>query len=373
MNIQSPYTRIGGVELFTFTYCSAVTIGFIFLPYISSEEIRSAWLKVIVAVIPYLLFIYLYKKVVTKHNDRDVLHLFKDMTSPWIYYFVITYLFASTIYSIFFGTKGLIIIVQTYLMQDTPQWTIGMFFLLVIGLSASYGIHAITRMIVIIFFHEIILFISLVLFIFSDDFKWINIPPFLTVDIGTFLVSSISEVTRYGGIIALFAYLPFVDKKVKVFRPITLSVIFIMFTYFLICLVTLGVFGFDQALTMLSPVTALMQTTTSPTGLFERLDLFFLTVWVMSFFKIGLIFVWFSSMLLKEIIPLKVKNYWVQIWIIITISTLIVISTPSIVNLDWRPYNINMLSYTLFVPVMMFLYLLIRKKQGVGQNENKSQ
>ncbi|MBU9714867.1 GerAB/ArcD/ProY family transporter [Evansella tamaricis] len=367
MEIQSKYKRIGSVELFTFTYCSAVTLGFMFLPYISSEEIRSAWLKVIVAVLPYLLLIFMWKKVVDKHQNRDFFHLFKEMSPKWIFYSVIFYLFASSIYSLLFGTKSLIIIVQTYLMQDTEQWIIGSSFLLVLFLSALYGIHAISRMIVVIFFHEILLVIALISFLFSDEFRWINVPPYFGVDAITFLKSSLSEVTRYGGIIALFAFVPLVKNDVKVFKPITFSILSIMVTYVLICVATLGVFGYDQALTLLSPVTALMQTSTSPTGLFERLDLFFLTVWIISFFKIGLIFIWFTAFLLRLIFPVTPEKQGFHIAIVTSIVLLLTLLTPSITNFDWRYYNMNMLVYALLIPMTILAYLLIRKKQGVGK------
>ncbi|ADU30479.1 GerAB/ArcD/ProY family transporter [Evansella cellulosilytica] len=369
MDIKNKYNKLGSVELFVFTYCSTVTIGFIFLPYISNEEIRSAWLKVIVAVFPFLLFIYLFKKVTVKHDTTDIFGLFKKLSPSWIFYIVIAYFFISSVYSIFFGTKSLIIIVQTYLMQDTLQWKIGISFLFVVALSVFYGIHSISRMLVVIFFHEIILLMSLFLFLFSDDFRWINVPPTFGVDAWTFMKSSLSDLTRYGGIVALLAYVPYVNKDVKIFRPITFSLIMVMITYALICIVTLGVFGFEQALTLLSPVTALMQTTTSPTGLFERLDLFFLTVWVMSFFKIGMIYLWFSSKLLVKIIPVKPKWEWIHISIISIAVMVLVVLTPSITNLDWRPYNMNMLIYSLTLPIMLFLYLLMRRKKNSQGNE----
>ena len=364
MDIQNKYAKIGTVELFTFTYCSTVTLGFIFLPYISSEEIRSAWLKVILAVLPYLILIYLWKKATDKHQNRDFFKLFQSLSPVWIYYPVIFYFFASTMFSLLFGTKSLIIIVQTFLMQDTDQWVIGAAFLVTVGISALYGIHAISRMMVVIFFHEILLLLALVFFLFSEDFRWMNIPPYFGVDLLTLAKSSLSEVTRYGGIVAVFALLPLVSKEVKVFKTITFSVLAIMLTYVLICINALGIFGYDQALTLLSPVTALMQTTTSPSGLFERLDLFFLTVWIMSFYKIGLVFIWFASTLLKKIIPVKPKRLWIHIFVVTGITIFLTIITPSITNLEWRPYNINMLIFTLVIPMMILLFLLIRKKQG---------
>ncbi|MBU9721433.1 MULTISPECIES: GerAB/ArcD/ProY family transporter [Bacillaceae] len=367
MNIQNKYSQLGSVELFTFTYCSAVTIGFMFLPYISQEEIRSAYFKVMAAVIPYLLLIFLWKKVVDKHQERDMFSLLKKNSKSWIYYPVILYFIGSCLYSLLFIVKSLIIIVQTYMMQDTEQWIIGIAFLITVGASALYGIHAISRMIVVIYFHEILLVITLIGFLFSEDFRWVNIPPYLGVDVLTFMKSSLSEVTRYGGIVTVFAFLPLVKKDVKVFKPIIISLLSIMATYVLICITTLGVFGYDQALTLLSPVTALMQTTTSPTGLFERLDLFFLTVWVMSFFKIGLIFIWFTATLCKQIVPVKPKREWIYITLVSSIIVILMLITPSITSFDWRPYNLNMLSVSLMVPFLILLYLKFRKKKGVGE------
>lgn len=367
-NQTQQQSNIGAVELFTFTYCGTIAMGLVFLPYISSLEIRTAWLKIVVAVIPYCLLLFLYKKVVDKHRTRDILQLFQSLSYKAIYYFVLLFILAGAMYSLLFITKSLIIIVQTFLMQDTSQWLLGTAYVIVVMLSVFYGINAVSRMTVIIFFHEILLFIALFSLLFSEDFRWINVAPVFGVDMLTFLRSTISELAQYGGLVVLLAFLPHVKKEVKVFKPIAISLLFIVFTYFLVCLVPLGVFGFDQTLTLLSPLTSLMQSVPSETGLFERLDLFFLTVWIMSFYKIGLIFVWFCATLLRTIVPVKQKQEWIHVAVVSIINYIIVLITPSITNLPWEPYNFCTIIYSLVVPLLLFVYLLMRKKkQGASQ------
>ncbi|MCD8509289.1 MAG: hypothetical protein LRY73_04990 [Bacillus sp. (in: Bacteria)] len=49
------------------------------------------------------------------------------------------------------------------------------------------------------------------------------------------------------------------------------------------------------------------------------------------------------------------------------INYILVLLTPSITTLDWEPYNISTITYSLLIPLMIFMYLLIRKKQGENQ------
>ncbi|SDZ58273.1 spore germination protein (amino acid permease) [Evansella caseinilytica] len=361
---------IGSAGLFTFTYCSTIPIGTVFLPYVSAAEIRSAWLKVVVAVIPYFLFIYLLKKTTDKHGTRDVFQLLKSMAPSWIYYIVLVYFFCSALYTCLFGTKSLVIIVQTYLMQATEQHVIMLTYLAIAGISVFYGIKAISRMIIVMFLHDIILIASLALFFFSEDFRWLFVRPVFDFQLLTFMESSISEVSRYGGVVALLAFLPYVDKNVKIINPMATSLFVIMVTYLMVSLLVLGVFGFDQAITLLSPITALMQTATSATGLFERLDLFFLTVWVMSFYKSALIFIWFTSSLLKKLIPFRIKRDWILVSVVTGMIILLSLFTPAITNMGWEPYNINNLVYTLVLPMGIFCYLLVRKNKGQGASDS---
>ncbi|MFA9560542.1 GerAB/ArcD/ProY family transporter [Evansella sp. AB-rgal1] len=367
MKLQTEKKDFGNIELFVFIYCSTIALGIIFLPYISAEEIRSAWLKVMVGVIPYLIFLFLLNKVIRKHNDRDVLKVLKDLSFNWLYYPVMIYLLLSTIYSIFWGIKSLAIVIQTYLLQNTQQWVVIVTFLIFVGISLMYGITAITRLIVLMFICEIGVIASLVALLFSQDFRWIYIPPVFTVDVFTFLKSSISETTRYAGLITILTFLPLVKKETKIIKTSYMSLLLIMIMFTLVSILTLGTFGFEQTLTLLSPITALIQTTYAEMTLFERLDLFFLTIWIWALYKAALIYFWFAISITKRIIPFQKKKEWIPITIYVVIIMIVTVATPSFVNLSWEPYNINLLISTIVLPILLFTYMLLRKKRSVKE------
>ncbi|MDG5788454.1 endospore germination permease [Evansella sp. AB-P1] len=368
MILEKNENKFGNWELFVFTYSSTIVLGLIFLPYISDAEIRSAWLKVMIGVVPYILFLYLLFKVIKKFNQRDIFKTFDHLSTNWVYYPIMFYLFVSTLYSIFWGIKSLAIVIQTYLLQNTEQWIVMTVFFIVLWVSALYGITAITRVVVLMFICDIVVVITVVILIFSEEFKWINIPPVFTVDIFTFMKSSLSEMTRYGGIIALLSFLPLLKKDTNIFKSTSSALLLVMVMYTLVSLITLGTFGYEQTLTLLSPLTALIQTTYADVALFERLDLFFLTIWIWALYKAAMIYVWFAADLFQRVIPLNEKKEWIPITVIVGIISVITMITPSFVNLKWEPYNINMVIYTLALPIVLFVYMLLRKKQDFSEN-----
>ncbi|WP_078595946.1 GerAB/ArcD/ProY family transporter [Evansella clarkii] len=366
MDPISQETNNGKGELITFTYSSTITLGLIFLPYISETEIRSAWLKVVLAVFPYFLLMYLINKVIKKHGEQDILGLFKQKSYKIFYYPVVLYLLFGTFYASLTGTKSLSIIVQTYLLQDTDQAVIIVAFLLVAFLGLLYGIRTITRMLVLSFLLEVAIVFSLSFIILSEDFRWINLAPVFSTDILTFGRSILSDMSRYGGVVTLLAFLPYVNKSVNIFKATSLGLLLVMYSYFVVCFTALGIFGFEQAMNFLSPATALIQATSARTGILERMDLFFLSIWIMSFYKIALIHFWFGTFLMNRIIKVKPKREWIHVCIFVALIAAISLSTPSLINFSWEPFNLNTLFYSLVVPMILVSYLLIRSKKGAG-------
>ncbi|WP_416150607.1 GerAB/ArcD/ProY family transporter [Salipaludibacillus sp. HK11] len=366
--------KFDAIDLFIFTYCSTVTFGIIFLPYVASEEIRSAWLKVIVSVGPFLLFLYMLIKVFKMYNNQDIFESFKQVSFRWVYVVIVSYLFISSLYHNVVGLKSLLIIVQTFLLPHTNEWFIITAMLTVIFLSIIYGIYSITRFLVMLIILEIFLVMLITGFVFMDEFQFIYIPPVFSVDFFTFLKSMLSDMSRYAGIVALLGFLPYVNKSVPLFKSSAFGLLFVMFTYFIISFVALGVFGFEQTMTLLSPITSLIQSVAPRGGLFERIDVVFLSIWILSFYKILLIHMWFSSYLLNKLIPPFKLDGMINPTLIIIIVFVSALIAPSFVQINMQVYNINLLIWSLIVPICLFLFLMFRNKKWKGsQNREKKQ
>lgn len=357
--ILFPTRKFGAVDLFAFTFCSTVTIGVTFLPYVAEEEIRSVWLKLLVGVLPYFIFVYLLKTFITNYESFDFFKELKQSVWKWLYYFVLLYMIIGNVISTIHGMEGMVLIVKTYLLPATASWAIILIFILISGTAVSYGISAITRFVVSLVFLEFIVLIAIFYLGFSDYFKWMLIPPVMSVDILTFLKSSVSDMARYGGVIAVLAFTPYLKKGTKAGRAMGFGLLFVMIVYVSLSIVVLGTFGYEQSLTLVSPITALIQSSSTRTGLFERLDLFFLAIWMIAYFKIMIIQTWFNVFLIDRMFG-NTNKHRLYLVVLLLLIFIVSISIPSYLQQKWSFHDYNILIYTLIIPTIFLLYLNIK-------------
>jgi spore germination protein AB len=362
MNIPRQFRSF---DVLVFTFCSTITLGVGFLPYVSHIEVRNAWLQLIVGSLPYFLLLWLIYVFCQKYTDYDFFGALKTHLWKGIYWIVMLYFIGSTLYGAVTLTKGLTIIVETFLLNRTPSWVFQLLFYAVVGLAVSYGIIAITRFVVLFAILEILVLSLIVSFVFSPNFNWIFVPPLWSSDLAPFLQSSFSNAARFGGIVPLLAFISYVKKDEPLWRPMNIGLGLVLFFYASLSIIALGTFGFHQASNLLSPVISLVQSHSTRTGMLERMDLFFLAFWLFAFYKIMMIHVWFSFFLAQK--------FWKKIkvvhWLIIFLTLTFTLNafTPGFIHFNLRTHNINVLIYTLTLPILMLVYLIFKKKKKVMQ------
>lgn len=359
--------KFKAIDLFAFTCCSTITLGVTFLPYVGGDEVRSAWLKVLVAVLPYFLLFFLIKKFSSKYESYDFFYEIKNSVWNWVYGLIVIYFIFSTIASIIFGLEALTLLTKVYLLPNTDQWVVLLLFIIVSGFGLAYGITAISRFVVALIFVEFLLLFSIVALGFSEYFRWIYIPPIWTTDVVTFLKSSLSDMARYSGIIAVLGFLPYLKKNTSVFKSMSYGLLLVVSIYVAICIVVVGTFGFEQTLSLISPFTALVQSLSTRTGVVERLDLFFLGIWIIAYYKIMLIQTWFLLFLLQRLCPIKRPKLYIILSLLILFS--IAVWIPGFVEQIWIPVYFNQLVYSFLVPTIILSLLILKRKKGVYQSE----
>lgn len=360
MDIQRQFRSF---DVLVFTFCSTITLGIGFLPYVSQTEVRNVWLQLIVSSLPYFILLWLIYIFCQKYTDYDFFGALKTHLWSGMYWAVMLYFIGSTLYSCVTLTKGLTIIVQTFLLHETPSWMFQILFYLGVGLAVYYGIVAITRFIVFFAILEILVLTLLVVFAFSHHFDWIFILPLWSSDLAPFLQSSFSNSARFGGIVPLLAFIYYVKKGEPLWKPMNIGLSLVLFFYVTLSLVVLGTFGFHQSINLLSPIISLVQSSSTRTGMLERMDLFFLAFWLIAFLNITMIHVWFSFFLAKKCW----KKINVLLWVVVFLILVFTINaiTPEFLNFNMQTHNVNVFIYTLTLPIFLLLYLIFKKKKGM--------
>ncbi|MCR6096389.1 GerAB/ArcD/ProY family transporter [Salipaludibacillus agaradhaerens] len=361
MNDDHVLYRFSKTELFIFTYSSTITLGLIFLPYVSHLEVRSAWLKVIVAGLPMIGVFFLIQAVINKHKNADILHLFDHYTWKVIYYPILGYIFFNAVMACCWGVKALSLIVKSFLLHNTSELVICLFFLIVVLVGLLYGIVPITRFLVLFFIFEIIILVAVAGLFFTEDFRFIYVKPVMSTDVLTFLESSLSDLTRFTGVMPLIGFITYIKQPEKMFKTVTGAIGLVMLTYSTISLLVLGVFGFEQALVLLSPLTSLIQSSAAWEGVFQRMDIVFITVWVLSFYKIALIHFWFVHYLFVKLIPVARKTEIINKIMIVSGILALSFIIPGYIEFNSFLYFMNLNFYAVVTPSLMCIYLLMRR------------
>ena len=213
------------VDVFAVTFCSTITMGIAFLPYVSDVEVRSAWLKLIVGSTPYFFLIWLIYLFTRKYPDYDFFGALKQNVWKGLYWFLMLYFILSTLFSLSKGVNDFNLLVRTFLLFNTPKWSIILSFLLVVFIGVYYGIQSITRFAVLFFTLEALFIIFICIFSFGESFHWFFVPPIFTTDILTFLRSSLSDAARYGGTVVLLGYIMYVKKNEPIGKAMSLALL----------------------------------------------------------------------------------------------------------------------------------------------------
>lgn len=352
-------------DLFAFTFSSTVTLGVVFLPYVADGEIRSAWLKLLVTAIPYFILVWLIAKYSDKYGDEDFFLALEHQFGKYLYYPVVLYFILSAVVANMKVSQELSYLVNTFLLINTPTLMIILPFLCLVGLAVYYGIGTITRFVTFFVLAEIVLVLSFTVYaIFSDYFQWINIPPVFSVSVPSFLISSLSDMARYGGIVTLLGFIHFVKKEKGTLTAMSLGVFLVMIIYVLISIATLGVFGFENTIHLVSPITSLVQSVSPVNGMLERLDLLFLGFWILSFVKVSCILLWFAVYIAENCF----KRVSRIIFIVFFTSAALIYSVfvPYILIGEWRVYNINVFIVSFIVPTILLLMLIVKRQKEKG-------
>ncbi|WP_026675754.1 GerAB/ArcD/ProY family transporter [Alkalihalobacterium bogoriense] len=349
-------------DLFSYTIASTISIGIAFLPYVAGEEIRSAWLKLIITAIPYFGFLFLIHLFIKTYHDGDFFGELQQAVWKPVYYFIVIYLFCSIIYAGGVALTGMSIVVGSFLLPNIEKWIYILLFLVVVAVGVYYGLAAISRFLVMtVTIEALILFVIFILG-FNENFRWLYIPPVTAFDITVLLKSSISDMARYGGLVTLLGIIGFVHKPENVLKATSAGLVFVVVTYVALAIVVLGTFGYEESLHLTSPFISLVQSFGTDTGVFERLDLLFLSFWIIVFYKIVIVHVWFLLYMTKVSIPKL--NGKIAIFIICSLLFILTMSSPPIIDEYWRAHHMNTIIYSLLLPSVCLLYLIVRKKRN---------
>ncbi|WP_202709518.1 GerAB/ArcD/ProY family transporter [Sporosalibacterium faouarense] len=341
---------------------ATIGIGLITLPRALANKVSTAsWLAMTLGTVILIVISFLILRLLNYFPNNNIYEISQTILGKYLS-IIITLIFISyytlvTSSTVRFTTDA----INVWMLPLTPMSAIIFILLIVSSYVCLKGTETLGRFCTAFLFFNI-LSVLLVLFFTFTKVKPYNIQPYFHTTFVELLKGTKESLLSLLGIETFFVFHKFINNEQDVASSTYKSIIFIGILYVLLVEATIGYFGVDQIKTLVFPVISLFKTIEVRYFIFERIELFFLTLWLAAAFTTICIYYYCGFYLLKVLLPKKVSHAILPIYFAITFY------------LSRLPQNIDetfkLLNYTgnlgiLICLIITVLLLSIGKIRGV--------
>jgi spore germination protein len=278
--------KIGGKEIMIAIPSMLIGGGILSMPHdMAAETIGSdGWIPIMIAGMLAIAIAWLVAKLATSYPNQHFLsYASAIVTKP-----------VAIVFTFFYGTISLSIaayvirnisnIAKEYLFDRTPVEVIFLSFLLVVVYAVAGARIGLFRLNMMFFPFVVVISLALVFF----NVKWFNLGNLLPVfqtSPKDYIEGTKAALTSYTGLGILMFYLVFVEQPKKAVKKVTLGVCIPIVTYLILFFTCIAVFGNAATANLLFPTLELAKVAELPGGIFERVEIIFYVVWVMTIFN----------------------------------------------------------------------------------------
>ncbi|WP_176431598.1 GerAB/ArcD/ProY family transporter [Anaerovirgula multivorans] len=269
--------KIKSSQLFVFIIAAQIGIGILTLPSIIVEIAgHDAWISVILAGIITSLALVIIMLLLNRYKDKSILEINKLLYGRYlgsiINLFIITYTFiAATL-----GTRIFTDVIKVSALKLTSPVVLTFFILIPAIYLAWYGLKAICR-----FANTLLVIFSLVVIFFlitHNDFRLTFLMPVADAGIGPITMAIIPSFFGFLGIELVTIIYPNITDKENAMKYALAANLFSMTFFVIVTGYSTGFFGEEMLKYMEFPLFNIARSYKAP--VFERIDLFFVALWL---------------------------------------------------------------------------------------------
>ncbi|WP_202707604.1 GerAB/ArcD/ProY family transporter [Sporosalibacterium faouarense] len=293
-------------------------IGLITLPRVLAKETSTtSWLPMLLGLILILIISYFILKLLNHFPNSDIYEISKNVLGKYISIIVcllfISYFILVSSSTVRFTTD----VVNIWMLPLTPMKVIILTLLTIASYICFKKIETLGRFCTVFLIFNV-LSVVLVLFFTFPSLKEYNLRPFFHTNLSHLFRSTKASLLSLLGIETLFIFNKFISDKINIKPTIYKSIIFIGLLYVLLVEFTIGYFGIDQVKVLVFPVISLFKTIEIRFFIFERVELFFLTLWLTAAFTTISIYYYCGFYLLTKILPKRLSRLVLPFYLVIT-------------------------------------------------------
>jgi spore germination protein len=366
------YYRIVPLEMSISLIAMIVGVGILTISRSLAQELDTpdGWISIGISGLMVMVLVYLYTRLQQHFPGQNLLQfLAKGSIGKWLaklfaIFFIIYFV---TVFA--FEVRTLAIVIEMYLLNQTPQEVVIASILLLSTYAVSKGTQGIIHLN--IMFVPITLFIVLVMLVFNlPSFKFEELRPIMAEGIVPIITGVKLTIVSFLGIETLFFFMANMKKSDLRALPLNISIGVITLIYILVTICSYSVFTLPATKFITFPMLELAKEIELPGAFFERLESLMMTVWIMSIFNTMAIVQLLAVQIIKqEILPTKKGTHLPTI---IIFFVFIIAFNPNSINEvftmgDW----VGRLGVTLFIFGLLagFITVWIRNKMKGRMNQ----
>ncbi|WP_267865450.1 GerAB/ArcD/ProY family transporter [Bacillus cereus] len=266
-----------------------------------------------------------------------------------------------------YEARGISLVVNIYLLDQTPLPIIALAFLLIISYGLSISRVALLRLN--IGFLLIVLVILLFLMVLSINIMQLtNLYPIFVTPPKNYFTSMADTAFTFSGFEIVLFYTSLIQKPNQAPKHVVKGILILTFIYILVYLVCILVLSQPVLKNLTYPVIELGKEIEIHGGFLERFDAMFFTAWVVKLFTTTIMYIDISLIALCSIFKTIHKKTF--IFILMPIIYFIAFIPSGMEEVNKFGYNLSLfnLGFLIFVPTFLLILIFIKRKMHLNGN-----
>jgi spore germination protein len=308
VNKENPRFQITNFQLASIVVCNIIGLGILTMPrLIAKDAAQDGWITTLIVGFIMLVAVYLMNLVCRRFPNLTLVEILDVVFGKYIgkvfalIFICFNIVLAALMVRLWAG------IISAYLLPRTPTSVIIAVLLLAVSYLTVEGLKNIGRICEISQFLVAPLFVVIIITIPEAD--WLNLMPVGGAGIQNILKASATTGLSYCGLIVFMVIYPFNIKKEWALLSGITGVLFVIFTYLFLVVVTTAVFGSVGIQGIRWPLLELMSIATFP--VIERLDFVVLVFYQLIVYRITTLSIFMAGFNMAKIFNLKEHRYMV--------------------------------------------------------------
>jgi|GEM_PF-908528 len=361
--------EISAGQLFVFIISGQIGFGILSMASTLAEDVgHDGWITIIIASSITAVLICMINATLKRFGNKTILEINNEIFGKYFGAFLSLLAITYLTYTAVLALRLFNDIIRMSALRLTPPLVLTSFIILPIVYLSWYGLKYVCRSISL----QIVLFISVILYymLLMRYFRLTFLLPVGAAGIGKIIKVSFQPFTSFIGYELLVFIYPYIMDKKKALKSALSANAFTAVFYLVTVVILTGFFGEEMLKQLIYPVFSLARAYRAP--IFERLDLFFISLWFPIMLSTTLVYYFCGYNSLKML--LKVEESKKKCMILIFTYTIMVIVLSRLPK-DMLQINtlFGQLGYisTGYVGYIFICYLLSFIKKG-GKNNEKT-